>query len=256
MSERKTIDIVLRGDYRGEKISPYVIDIADLRELLEDVERLVSTENRKKREKISLRLMEGSLAMRVDASAHQINELVADLDHLSKTHSLVGLNPKRAKVIDKWYSRSLEGMISYNFNLIGEDWGFDLSKETPIQPKDDIWVESELYLFGEVTSAGGKIDPNIHLDTKEYGTVLISTTKDKLRDDDKNRNYKQYLIQVTCEQNLDSGEIRNAKFIDWVDYYPQYNENDLKQTTKAGEENWKNVYDSVDYIRKLRGYDD
>lgn len=41
------------------------------------------------------------------------------------------------------------------------------------------------YLYGELTNAVGKNNPNIHLDTQEYGILRIELEKDYLKDGEK-----------------------------------------------------------------------
>lgn len=256
VSERKTISIILEGEYEGEPISPEVVDIAYLRELLDDVEKLVSTETKRQRGKIALQIEKGSLLLRVEADSYHIDSLKADLESVGKTSSFAGLHPKRSKVLEKWHSNTKSHPIHYKFNLLDDNWDFELKGETEIRPQGEIWLDTELYLFGEITNIGGITNSNFHLNTKEYGNVTVSIPKETVREDSEARTYKHYLVRIKCKQNLASGDIQEAKFVEWVDYYPDYDEEKLDQAIDLGKESWKGVSDSVDFIRKLRGYND
>lgn len=256
MKEIKTIDIILEGEYEGTGISPSVVDISYLKDLLSDVEVLFRPDPKMRKEKISIGFSEGSLKMSVNAAAPLVDAFVTEINSLGTMQSFMGLHPRRAKVLKKWHARTLQDRISFNFGLSEGDWKFQLSEATPIVAVQDHWVSTEKYLFGEVANIGGVKSPNLHLRTKEYGTVLISIRRDEVKEDSENRAYKNYLIRISCEENLTDAKIRNCKFLEWVDYYPEFDPKALDESIAAGEQAWGHVADSAKYIRNLRGYDD
>jgi hypothetical protein len=250
-----TIEIVIRGEVNGVKISPQAIDIIDLRLLLDDINQLVTGgANPKERGRVTIEMKEGSFVGVVTAPPKIVATAKSEMAKVKRTGSVEGINLKRARVLNKWNEEAKRGDISFEIGLNGGSNTFVIDRESSTEKPSDIWVQAELYLFGEITSSGGKTNPNYHLDTDEYGVVIISAPKEVLRDDTENRNYRKYLVRVLCEQNLATGEIRNAEFKEWVDYFPEFNKDALDMAIQAGNENWKGV-DSVDYIRKLRGND-
>lgn len=60
-----------------------------------------------------------------------------------------------------------------------------IDRTTHYERQQQVWVEAEFYLYGELTNAGGKNNPNIHLDTKEHGTLRIAVEKDYLKQGEK-----------------------------------------------------------------------
>ena len=254
--ERKTIDFTLKGEYKGVEISPENVDISDFQDLLKDVETLLRPNSRGKRSEIFLGIEKGSLRISANAPAKLIDLFLTDMKHLDETRSLGNINPKRARVLKKWHQNTQKHAVSFNIGLNNENWSFDLSNETPLVLVEDHWVTSELYLFGEVTNIGGISSSNFHLITREYGNVVVSIDRESLRNDEQNRAYKCYLVRVSCEENLSSGKLRNVEFMEWVDYYPEFDQQILSESIESGEKVWGHVSDSASYIRNLRGDDD
>ena len=256
MENDNTIEIVLRGEKDGVEISPQDVDIAYLKEILGDINQLVTGgANAKDRGKITVRLEDCCLRVIVTAEPRLINSAKYDIYTLQKSKSFRDIQDKRAKVLRKWHQVANDGATSFEIGLNGDKEPYLIDKASSIVESDNVWVYAELYLFGEITTSGGKTNPNYHLDTDEYGSVVISASKELMQTDNENRNYKQYTIHISCQQNLATGMIKDAVFIEWVDYFPEFDKEGLEQAIKAGSENWKGI-DSVEYIRNLRGNDD
>ena len=67
-------------------------------------------------------------------------------------------------------------------------------RTTHSERQEQVWVEAEFYLYGELTNAGGKSKPNIHLDTKEHGTLRIAVDKDTLNECGAHSPTKVFLV--------------------------------------------------------------
>jgi hypothetical protein len=122
-----------------------------------------------------------------------------------------------------------------------------------------LWVDAEFFLYGELTNAGGKSSPNIHLDTEEFGTLRIATMKDYLKDADnylkdadKNLLYKKFGLRVTGKQNLQTFEMdRNSlTFVDLFDYDMEYSDAYLDGLMKKSSPAWENVPDADQWLEE------
>ncbi len=117
-----------------------------------------------------------------------------------------------------------------------------------------MWADAEFFFYGELINAGGKNEPNIHLATKEAGTLLIDVDKEFLKQQDENILYKEFGVRVQGKQNIASGEIdkRNLKLIELVDYDSRFDEQYLSTLiSKVG-----NKFSGLDvdsWINEIRG---
>jgi hypothetical protein len=117
-----------------------------------------------------------------------------------------------------------------------------------------LWVDAEFYLYGELTNAGGKSSPNIHLDTEEFGTLRIATKKDYLKEADKNLLYRKFGLRVTGKQNLQTFEMdRNSlKFVDLFDYDMEYSDVYLDGLMKKSAPAWQDVPNADQWLDEIR----
>lgn len=44
---------------------------------------------------------------------------------------------------------------------------------------EDVLIDTNLILYGILTNVGGKTNPNLHLDTEEYGTLTITAKENR-----------------------------------------------------------------------------
>jgi hypothetical protein len=99
---------------------------------------------------------------------------------------------------------------------------------------------------------GGKINPSIHLDTNEYGSITIYTKDYVLKNIKKNMLYQEVGIMVTAKQNISTYEIHDIKFKQFVEYSPVYDKNYLNKLIELGTETWKDVKDTDNWLKDIR----
>ena len=123
---------------------------------------------------------------------------------------------------------------------------------------ENVWVNTELYLYGEITDAGGKNEPNIHLQRKNHEQILkIACDKKLLSSQTTNLLYKTSGIRVSAKQNLLTGELdlKSLKAIEIIKYDPTYNKNYLSSLVEEASPSWKGI-DVDKWLQEQRGYDD
>ena len=122
-----------------------------------------------------------------------------------------------------------------------------------IQTEEEYWFNAELYLQGEIKEWGGKSKTNIHIETTPYGTVIVDIPAETLRSETRNRVYKDSVILVSAKQNIETGEIKDVRFLDFIEYSPKFDEDELNELVEKGTEAWKDIEDASDWVRNLRG---
>ena len=74
-----------------------------------------------------------------------------------------------------------------------------------------------------------------------------------LRDDAVNRLYKLAMLRIKAEYNVLTRELRNARLVEFVEYAPKVDEDDLARMTRRGAAAWKDVADATAWVDELRG---
>lgn len=129
-----------------------------------------------------------------------------------------------------------------------------ISTETSWRRTEDTWVESEFYFYGELTDAGGKSRPNIHIDTKQMGSVTIQTDRNFLKAKEKNLLYRPFGVRAKGRQHLQTGEIeqQSLELIELIDIQKKYDEDYLDRLIERATASWKDV-DADEWLHELRG---
>ena len=106
---------------------------------------------------------------------------------------------------------------------------------------------------GTVEDLGGLTSSNIHLRLDDGTTLKVDATRDQIREHERNPVYHAVVIRVELEEDLVTGERRNARFIDFADYNPRIDEDEYRKATEAGRAAWRDVEDAADWVRGIRG---
>ena len=103
-----------------------------------------------------------------------------------------------------------------------------------------VWSEAEFYLYGRVTNAGGKDRANIHLQTDEYGLVIIKTPIAALKKIEGNIFYRTFGVRAIGKQHTETGELDRSdlRFVELVDYQPNYDETYLQTLRDKAKKSW------------------
>ena len=127
-----------------------------------------------------------------------------------------------------------------------------INKDTNYAVKKDVWVQTEVYLYGEVFNAGGKGVSNIHIDTGKSETIKIKTNKDILGNYEENPLYKVLGVKANAMQNISDGSLKDVSFIEFIKYHPKYDEADLNKRISQATPQWAGVTDPDNWVKELR----
>ena len=104
---------------------------------------------------------------------------------------------------------------------------FSVDNASAYRRTDDVWVQVEKYLYGNVIDMGGKNKANVHLELENGQTLIMTSTQDFLSRDEQNRLYRPALLHVTAEENLLTGALRNLSLLAFEAHQPRYDEDEF-----------------------------
>lgn len=256
MEREEAIKIKISGKHGKLELTPDLYDINDIMHLLEDVEQMLFPDGKKGRPLISYDLDKGSVIHKFTTSRQTVVGFNAVLHDVQKESSIDLLEYKSALAFERLQKTADERNHTFEIStsVSESDTPFVISPETTWKRTDDIWVEAEFYFYGELTDAGGKSSINIHLDTKEHGSVAIKTDKDFLKNKEENMLYRPYGIRATGKQHLQTGEIDTStlKLVELIDIQQKYDENYLDRLIEQATPHWEEI-DADDWLNELRG---
>ena len=249
------IEIRVSGSEGNNPLSPDNYDISEIRAMLDNIEDILYPGNKKNRPDISYQIEEGSVRNIFKTSMQAVVTFTAVAGMINKSGSIDGLELPTAKAIEgiqniarnKNYSFEIKTSVSDNVVL-------NITPQTTYERSANLWVDAEFYFYGTLTNAGGKGKANIHLDTKEVGSIIIETDKQFLKEEPENLLYKDYGVRVIGKQNLETGEIDKSalKLIQLIDYSPKYDEQYLNGLIAKASPKFKGI-DPDKWLNEIRG---
>lgn len=152
-------------------------------------------------------------------------------------------------------------MLIHRAELIAKKHGLDIdvtggvediritpSRTAGLQVREDVWLTSELSLYGEVMDLGGQ-NPNIHLLDDAGNKYTIGVTKQQATEF---RIYQRYYVRIEAKVLLDDEtQIRDARLLDyeWLTTTPDMT---AAEFIRREEKNWRNVENAVQWVRERR----
>jgi hypothetical protein len=257
MSE--TLEFILHGTINGEKITPRTINLSQFNEFNQQVEQFIAGRFGTKLDTVHVLVQESSYGLSALMEAPLIVPVDDDLDRLLERQDSLGeIDPKRAEIVKKWQSRasSYDDMyieVRSSRRQSRSLPALRISHETNYRVGESVpWVVVEKYLFGSVQEMGGSTISNVHL--RMPGTeklIKIDSDRDHLKG--KGVLYENVLVRVRAKENVRTGELKDFKLMEFVDYSPQFDEAALDRFAEAGRVAWSNVPDAEQWLRELRG---
>ena len=255
MQPAEKIEINIKGMNGSEKLSPDNFDIKEIVDILENIEPLLYPNAKGHRPTISYGIEEGSVKNVFGVTAQAAAAFAAVLSLVNSSGSLDGLEPPTAKALEQYQIMARKRGYSFEFSSsTARDVLLSITPETSYIRSQGVWVETEMYFYGSLEDAGGKESPNIHLQTKEFGLIVISTDKDTLRSEGRNLLYKEYGVRALGLQNALTGELDKSSFklVEILDYTPAFDESYINGLINKVGDKFKDV-DVDEYISELRG---
>ena len=245
----------------GEAITPNTFDIIDLQDYLQDITTFIFADNqikksKDKRETISINYVEGSAKIIAIIPLMFAPSIQADLDFIQENR-LDKTNPKRLKIIQKWQRKCIhDPTFSFDVKLDNnkKETTFHIDHQTNFSaaPTEE-FIEEEIYLYGIITAIGGKKQSNIHLDTEDYGIVIIDTERSYIASDEKNWMYKPACIRAKVFRNSNTGLLKNnrATFISLESHNTTFDKDKLEEFIEKSTPILKEL--PPNWVRDIRG---
>jgi len=249
------IEVHIKGQWGNHEISPDNFDIRHIIRLIEDMENILYPDAGKERPVITYRIEGGSVNHIFRTGMQAIIAANAILTEINHTHSIDFLNIRTARAIEDIQKFSINKKVEIDFKTsISETTVLKITPETQLFRNENYWADAEFYFYGVLTNAGGKNKPNIHLDTDEWGTIIIKTGKSYLAQQKENLLYKIFGVRARGKQNIETGEIdtKNLELVELIEYKPLYDEEYLSKLIKKASKHWKDI-DADNWLNQIRG---
>lgn len=249
------IEIHITGKNGNEPLSPINFDIREVRKLLDGIEDMLFPGNKTGRPTISYSVESGSVKNIFRTSLQTVASFTAVLNMIASQQSIDDLEISTARAFESIQQSAKQNNYSFEFSTSQSDNTIlQITPETNFFRNEDLWADAEFFFYGELINAGGKNEPNIHLVTKEAGTLLIDVDKEFLKKQDENILYKEYGVRVQGKQNIATGELdkRNLKLLEFVDYNSRFDEQYISTLISKVGNKFKGL-DVDNWIREIRG---
>lgn len=256
MEKNGQIEIRVSGKIGNADINPDNFDIREIIAILENIDDLLYSGDKKNRPLISYDIQEGSVKNIFKTGIQYIVGFNAVLGLVSTTNSIDYLDLGTAKAIENLQELAKKKDFIFDIDTSVEGTNsIRIDKNSDFRRSEAIWAEAEFYFYGKITNAGGKDKANIHLLTDEYGSVRIQTPIAFLEQQEENILYKHLGIRAKGKQHSENGDIdfSNLYFIDLIDYNPIYDENYLKNLRSKAKKSWLSDINADEWLQQIRG---
>lgn len=256
MEKDGQIEIRVSGKIGNVDITPDNFDIKEIISILQNVEDLLYSGDKKNRPIISYDIQQGSVRNIFKTGIQYIVSFNAVLGLISNTGSIDYLDIDTAKAIENLQELAIKKDFSFDITTSIEKSNIiHIDKFTEYKRTEAIWADAEFYFYGKITNAGGKDKANIHLLTDEYGTVRIQTPITFLEQQKENILYKSLGIRAKGKQHSENGDIdfTNLDFIELIDYNPIFDEDYLKNLRTKAKNSWLSKINPDEWLRQIRG---
>lgn len=248
------IEIRIDGRVGEQKLRPDLVDIDEVREILEQASGLFfPSEKRSQRPCVSYEIVEGSVRHRFRTVMQTVIGFGAVLSQVETEGQIDFLHDRSAAAIESLQKLAIKK--DYTVTVSANKCSLTIDRTTHYLRSETVWVDAEFYLYGELTNAGGKNSSNIHLDTEEFGSLRIATDKDYLRDAEQNLLYKKFGMRVTGRQNLQTFEMdrHSLKLVELLDYDTEYSDAYLDGLMRKATSAWESIPDADEWLNEIRG---
>lgn len=254
MEEQGYIEVRIDGKVGNKQLKPIDIDIAEIKEIISDVETFLYPTRGDKAERphISYKIEEGSarnLFYLPISGVLLFNGLSTEIETRG---NIDFLDNKRAEIIDKFQRRAAEKNLEISFfSSSAKEPILKIDKNTSYFKIAATYIETEFILYGKINEEGGN-NPNFHLLTKEYGKLVVSASEQQLLEGEK-RLFKVYGVRAKGKQNLADGKPFDLKLIDYITYNPNYDEHKLDLLIERASLNWNTIPNVDSWLQQIRG---
>jgi hypothetical protein len=253
--EAQRITIALIDTTAGFETTPERVRLGDLADFAADVATFLRGDNKEVDTKtLEVAVRQGSLALET-APLMSAPKLFSDLRTLLGGELLDTLDTKRREMMERWQKAARQSkQLAYRISAPFLDRPIEINAETDFRADDaDQWVQVERYIRGEIQDLGGVTKANAHVKLPDGNTLKVTAEREVLRNDTVNRLYKMAMLRIKAEYNVLTRELRNARLLEFVEYAPSVNDEELARLTRRGAVAWKDVPNATTWVDELRG---
>lgn len=246
--------IEIRVENIDKSLSPSDVDISELKDIISGIENFLHPTRKEKssRPPISYSVESGSVKHRFLTAVTSVilfNRLTSEI---TKQNSLSFLNYKQQEVIEKFQDKARQKGYTILFNnSLTNETTLRITPETNYHTVISDVYESEFYLYGEIFQEGGK-EPNLHIQTKEYGNLVVDATKEQIMEGDK-KTYKIYGIKVRGKKNYKDNTITDLTLISFIKYNPVFNKERFDEIKQKASVNLNKIKDTDEHVKLVKG---
>ena len=202
---------------------------------------------------LEVAVVSGSLAIEINSD--MTTNFWDDLTRLASSFDLKGLDEKRRLIVEKWQAQATKKEdVSFKIGASTLSKEIVVSKSTKFRIQhEDLLVDVERYIRGEVLDLGGVTKPNAHIRLPDGKSLLVRTDRDQIRSEKTNHLYKQVYLRIKAKYNLETGELTDAQLIEFVEHAPKFDQDAFERLTMNGLKAWADVPDPAKWVRELRG---
>ena len=253
--EAQRITIALIDSTAGYEASPDRVRLTDLAEFSADVAAFLRGDDKDVDTKtLDVAIRKGSLAIET-APLLSAPGLFRDLRTLLGGELLDTLDAKRREVMERWQKAARQSrQLAYRITAPFLEHPILINAESDYRADDaDQWVQVERYIRGEIQDLGGATKANAHVKLPDGRTLKVTTEREVLRNDTVNRLYKLAMLRIKAEYNVLTRDLRNARLVEFVEYAPAVDDEELARLTRRGAVAWRDVSDATAWVEELRG---
>ncbi|MCU0824850.1 MAG: hypothetical protein MUF77_09440 [Leptospira sp.] len=254
MEEQGYIEIKIDGYVGNKPIKPIDIDIAEIKEIISDVETFLYPTRGEKAERphISYKIEDGSARNLFYLPISGVLLFNGLSTEINSRGNIDFLDSKRAEIIDKFQRRAAEKNFEISFfSSSAKEPLLKINKDTSYFKVAATYFETEFLLYGKINEEGGN-NPNFHILTREYGKLVVSASEQQLLEGEK-RLFKVYGVRAKGKQNLADGKPFDLKLIDYITYNPNYDEHKLDLLIERASIKWNTIPDVDNWLQQIRG---
>jgi hypothetical protein len=255
MAKQRKLQFSVSDRVKGHEVTPETVPLGLLKEFVKDVSAFIRGDDKEiDASNLVVSVVPGSLALQSYEEVPEDLAIWHDIEQLSNGR-LDGVDPKRVNIAEKWRTEAMKKPTrTFRISDTANTHVVAIHANTFfIREFESNWVLVERYFSGMVEDFGGATAPNIHLRLDDGSSLKIDATRDQIREQERNPVYHTVIMRVELEEDLVTGEKRNARFLGFGDYDPRIDEDQYKKTIEAGQAAWKDIGDAADWVRKIRG---
>lgn len=252
------ISFTIKDTVLGDQLSPSNLTLPLLSEFIDQVSSFLRGKSRQDLIEVRTGIKSGSLAVVVENQAGALDSAFKDYIVMQQNYALENLDPVRAQIIEQWQNiakNNTERTYELFFGETKVDGApvFTISSSTNYTVRKDVWVNTELYVYGKIFDLGGKSKPNVHIELDNGKTIKIGTDTSMLIGDNTNRLYRKQLVRIKAAQNIITRELRNEQLISFEYYNPVFDQEGFDKIAKKAKVAWKSITTPTEWVDSLRG---